>query len=327
MSIVYESIGHFPFETPPLRLQRDEALLLADPLPSNKKRHRDHPPIGAVHFPTRYVQQAFSHPRDVYKSEFARIEWQTMHDSRQAFYHRNTGADEISYEVCGRRYVLTDLGTAVVESGDFVRLPNGVAHDNYGLEDIHVLFYLPEPAAEQLEPSGTSEHLQVPFDGWLAGQVNELVSERLGGPGTDIVLFPADERLLLDHAQHHPERLQIVRPADDARGTTWVYRSANFMIGVSREARSDGREYRRHLNADEVHYQLHGHRTLVTQRGTIHLEPGDFVRIPRGVAFTSIHDAFSEHLTLISTYELQQVPESAKQGERIDADTLARMRG
>ncbi|MFT4068065.1 hypothetical protein [Paraburkholderia sp.] len=326
MSLVYESVGSFPFDTPPLRLQRDERLLLAPPLPSDRKRHRDHPPITAVHFPTRYVEQAFSHPRDVYRSEFARIEWQTMNDSRQAFYHRNTGADEISYQVHGRRHVLTDLGTVVMERGEFVRLPNGVAHDNYGLEDIHVLFYLPEPALEQLPTLRTSEFMETQFDGWVAGQVNELVSERMGGPATDIVLFPADERLLLEHAKHDPARLPVVRPTADARGTTWVYRSANFMIGVTREDASDGREYRRHLNADEVHYQLNGRRTLVTQRGTIHLEPGDFVRIPRGIAFTSIHGALSENLTLISTYELEQVPESAKQGEPIGVEALASLR-
>lgn len=326
MSIVYESVGSFPFDTAPLRLQRDEGLLLAPPLPSNRKRHRDHPPITAVHFPTQYVEQAFSHPRDVYSSEFARIEWQTMHDSRQAFYHRNTAADEISYEVHGSRYVLTDLGTVVMAPGEFVRLPNGIAHDNYGLEDIHVLFYLPEPATEQLPTLRTSEFMETQFDGWVAGQVNELVSERMGGPATDIVLFPADERLLLEHAKHNPARLPVVRPADDARGTSWVYRSANFLIGLTREDSSTGLEYRRHLNADEVHYQLKGERTLVTQRGMIHLEPGDFVKIPRGVAFTSIHDALSENLTLISTYDLQQVPESTKTGEPISVDALARLR-
>src|SRR5947199_7404845 len=56
------------------------------------------------------------------------------------------------------------------------------------------------------------------------------------------------------------------------------------------------RSYIRRLGADEIQYQVDGTRTLVTQRGVVTLEPGDFVTIPRGCAQASVSTGRSRHL-------------------------------
>ncbi|MFC7514601.1 hypothetical protein ACFQUU_06255 [Herbaspirillum sp. GCM10030257] len=325
MGIVHEHIDTFPFEQPVRIIKRQEELLLAPPISSRMKKGRDHAPIEAVHFTPEFVDQPFGHPRGVYESEFIRVEWQTMMDNRQPFYHRNCGADEISYQVCGERFLVTDMGTARLERGDFSRLPNGTAHDNYGRREIHLLFYIPGPVVE-LQPAARTSDMQIPpFPGWEAQTINEMLTEGLGGPGKDIAMFPVDERMLLETANDDPSRLQIIRAAD-VIGTTWLYRAADVMLGRTYAAASDGRVYRRHVNAHEVQYQLSGQRSLVTQRGVLQIEPGDFVCIPAGVAFTSIHKEPSAHLTLVSTREMPQVPEASKKGAPVSMDELERLR-
>jgi uncharacterized cupin superfamily protein len=324
VSIVREYIDVFPFNASPPALEREEALLLAQPLPSPMRRIRNHAPIEAVHFSPEFVEQPFGPPRGVYESTFIRVEWQTM-TNRQPFYHRNTGADELSYQVCGERTVMTERGSDHLMPGEFILIPNGVAHDNYGRQDIHVLFYVPDALSEQLPALRTTKAMESPFAGWQPQQINELITEGLGGPGQDIVMFPSDERLLLGHARQHPARLKILRPGD-APGTTWLYKSAHFLLGRTYFASRDGREYRRHLNADEVQYQISGQRTLLTQRGMLRIEPGDFVRIPRGVAFTSIHAQASAHITLVSTHEIPQVAKSLKQAIPVDIKELEGLR-
>ncbi|WP_067479106.1 hypothetical protein [Actinomadura hibisca] len=326
MSAVHEHFETFPFTAAPRVFLREEELLLAGPLAAadGRKRWRDHPPIEVVHFPPEYVEQPFAHPRGVYESAHLRLEWQTM-NNRQPFYHRNCDVDEMSYQVAGVRSLMTDLGSVDLVPGDFSRLPVGVAHDNYGREDIHVLFYVPAPVSEAHPADRVSEVLIPPFDGWEPVVTNELITECLGGTGHDIVMAPMDELTLLEHAKTETERLQILRPADTP-GTTWLYRSADVLIGRVWNEASDGRVYRRIRNAVEIQYQLSGERTLVTQRGTVRLVPGDFVQIPVGVAFTSVHAEPSAHIVLDSARELPRVAEATKVAERLPAARIEELR-
>ncbi|MDT0306614.1 hypothetical protein RM780_06520 [Streptomyces sp. DSM 44917] len=317
MGIVQEVIDAFPFDGRPLLLERDEDLLLAPPLPS-RKQLRAHPPVEAVHFPPEYIEREFSHPRGIYESDFLRVEWQTM-NNRQPFYHRNCDVDEMSFQVAGERTLMTELGTVELTPGDFSRIPVAIAHDNYGRRDIHLLFYVPAPV-EELQPAvRTAQPLETPFPGWEAAHTNELITECLGGPEHDIVMAPADERLLLGHADRVAERIRLQRPDEDAEGTTWLYGSRDLLIGRADAAFSDGRTYTRHRNATEIQYQISGTRTLVTQRGSLHLEPGDFVSIPVGIAFTSIHGGPSRHIVLASAREVPRVADATKKGEPITA--------
>ncbi|MCS7477978.1 hypothetical protein ACFFQW_42060 [Umezawaea endophytica] len=68
-----------------------------------------------------------------------------------------------------------------------------------------------------------------------------------------------------------------------------------------------GPPFTRTLDADEVQYQIGGRRTLVSQRG-----PGDLVRIPLGVAHTSVAAEPTEHLVLPADRPLLQVAGEAR---------------
>jgi uncharacterized cupin superfamily protein len=325
--VVVEHLDAFPSERPALAIARRESLLLSDPVERPGRRFREHPPIEVVRFPSRFdPSQPFGHPRGVYETDHIRVEWQTMPDHRQPFYHRNTGTDEVSYQVDGVRTLMTDVGSVDLAEGDFVALPDGVAHDNYGRGDIHVLFYVPASLSTLLAPARTSAFAMPPFAGWQPQVINEQITEGLGGPGRDIAVMPVDEQLLLEQGRHASTPLQVLRPPD-ADGTTWLYRWPDVMLGRTFHAASLGREYVRHATADEVQYQASGRRTLVSQRGMVALEPGDFVRIPRGVAFTSIHDAPSAHLALVSARPLPPVAETTRRAERATPEALKRLRG
>ncbi|MCP2338962.1 hypothetical protein [Actinomadura rupiterrae] len=326
MGLVRERFETFPFTGEARIFDREEELLLADPLafPDGRKRARDHGPVEVVHFDPAYVRQPFAHPRGVYESDFLRLEWQTM-DNRQPFYHRNCDVDELSYQVTGVRSLMTDFGSVDLVPGDFSRLPVGAAHDNYGREDIHLLFYVPAPVTETHPADRTSGVVIPPFDGWEPAVINELITECLGGTGHDIVLAPMDERVLLEQAARETERLKILRPAD-VPGTTWLYSGADVRIGRVFHEASDGRVYRRVRNAVEIQYQISGERTLVTQRGTVHLVPGDFVQVPVGVAFTSIHREASAHIVLNSARELPRVADATGFGERLPASAIEALR-
>ena len=323
---VHEYLDAFPFDAPPRKLRRREELLLAEPLPGRGRPPRDYPPIEAVHFPPDYVDQPFVPPRGVYESAAVRIEWQTM-NARQPFYHRNCGVDEISFQVCGERTIMTELGSVDVAPGEFALLPDGLAHDNYGRRDVHLLFYVPGPV-ERLGPVDRRSEARIPpFPGWAPAPINELVTEGVAGPGQDVALAPVDEQLLLAHADETEDRLEVLRPDGDAAATVWLYRSPEIMIGQTTADASTGHAYRRLRNAEEIQYQVSGTRTLVTQRGVLHLEPGDFVRIPRAVAFASIHAAPSTHLSLVSARPIPQVAKAARQAARLtpeDIDALRR---
>ena len=267
----------------------------------------------------------FAPPRGVFESDFLRLEWQSM-DNRQPFYHRNVDVDELSYQIAGPRTLMTDLGTAELVPGDFSRIPRGVAHDSYGRRASHLLFYIPAPVEELLPPVRTTQPTMPPFPGWEPAILNELITECLGGPEHEVATSPIDEQLLLEGAEHQTERIQVLRPDDGPAGTTWLYRSAGVLIGRTQAPAADGREYRRHLDVDEVQYQVAGHRTLVTPRGVLHLEPGDLVRIPLGLAFTSLHAEPSAHLTVVSTSPLPQATDSSKKAEPVTAEDVERLR-
>jgi uncharacterized cupin superfamily protein len=328
VNTVEEELLLFPFDAPGRLMQRREALLLAEPLRGPGPK-RDYAMLPVAHFPTRFEPGPFAPPRGVVENEFVRVEWQTM-DARQPFYHRNCGVDELSYQVDGDRTVMTEWGSVDVVPGDFTRLPDGVAHDNLGRRDIHLLFYVPGPAAQLLPAVRRADARLPPFPGWQAATINELVTQGLAGPGQDQVMSPTDEQLLLETACSHADRLEVLRPGPSHEGTTWVYRTAEFMLGRVCASASKGTRYFRHVNACEMQYQLAGSRMLLTQRGSVELMPGDVVCIPRGVAFTSVHDQASSHLVLASTRELQlvaQAPKATGTARRLDATELAGLAG
>ena len=88
----------------------------------------------------------------------------------------------------------------------------------------------------------------------------------------------------------------VVPPSNDpdsvlhptkAHGTEWMYESDNTWYGMTNLGKDDGFVYTRHRKAHEVQIKVKGKRALVTQRGTIQMEPGDCVELPLGTAFTT----------------------------------------
>ncbi len=326
MGTVSEVVTVIGSDEPLRTVERDEHLLLAAPHPSPLpiKLWRDHDPLTVVHFPQQYRAQPFAPPRGVYENAKVRVEWQTM-DNRQPFYHRNCDVDEISYQVAGDRTLMTELGVVEHRAGEFSRLPQGVAHDNYGRQESHLLFYIPAPVVEDRDPVRESEPVFPPFPGWEAGSINEAVTECMGSPGHDITVFPIDERRLLEQVHSEKQRLRVLR-GDTAPGVSWLYRGDYARLGAVTLPASDGQVYQRTLDADDIQYQVRGRRTLVTQRGIVELEPGDFVRIPLGLAHTSISTEDTEFLTLLSDRELPQIGETARTATPYSREQLAALR-
>jgi mannose-6-phosphate isomerase-like protein (cupin superfamily) len=325
MSTVHECVDAFPFTSPAIvKVERREELLLSAPL-AEGGRLRTHPLIEAFFFGTAYTEQKFAPPRGVYESQSIRVEWQNM-NGRQPFYHRNCGVDEISFQVCGERTLMTELGTVELSPGDFSRIPDGVSHDNFGRSDVHLLFYVPSPIQEIHAPSTSSEHKAVPFSGWQASVVNELTTEGVGGPGQDLALTPVDEQMLLDAAITADGAINVMHPHGRTEGVQWLYRNEHVCLGRYAQDSNQGTCYVKHRDAEEIQFQLKGTRTLVTQRGTLHLEPGEFVCIPRGVAFTSIHHDPSEHLVIASTTPVPAVATSSRPSARLSAAEVDALR-
>ncbi|EHY54477.1 hypothetical protein HRR83_004402 [Exophiala dermatitidis] len=326
-SIVTEHLDQFPDEQGDgdnrvLSIRRDEVLLFEHPTLKGIKL-LEHTPLEVVHFPLEFSPQQFSPPRGVYESDFLRVEWQQMNSFRQPFYHRNADVDELSYQVCGERTLMTEYGTVELRPGDFSRIPVRVAHDNFGRQGIHLLFYIPAPVRECVKVNRTAGPKIPPFDGWQAATVTEVMTNCLGGPHCDIAAAKADENLLLKHAEtiRDDEYIRVLRSdGTDENGVTaapgqsvlvaghsspgplWLYKSADVWIGSTRTkpkaedhvkngngagaGNEDGIVYRRHSRVEEIQCQITGSRTLITQRGIVQLHPGDFVNIPVGVAFT-----------------------------------------
>lgn len=328
MGTVHEHVTLFGSNEPLRVLERDEHLLLAEPHPSPFpiKLWRDHDPLTVVHFPVEYRAQPFAPPRGAYENDKLRVEWQLM-DNRQPFYHRNCDVDEISYQIAGERTLMTELGVVEHRAGEFSRIPRGVAHDNWGRQESHLLFYMPAPVTEERDPIRESEPVSPPFPGWEPGSVNEAVTECLGHPEHDITVFAVDEQRLLDHVHGDKQRLQILQGDDTTPGVSWVYRCEYVRLGVVTLPATDGRVYQRTLDADEVQYQVRGRRTVLTQRGLVELEPGDLLRIPVGIAHTSVSSEDGEYITLLCDRELPQIGETAKTAEPYSPERLAALRG
>ena len=297
----------------PLRsVTRSEDLLLAQPYPPNVpiRLWHDHPPLSVVHYPQDYQHQPFAPPRGVYENDEIRVEWQTM-KGRQPFYHRNCDVDEISYQIAGDRTLMTELGVIEHRPGEFSLIPRGVAHDNYGREESHLLFYLPAPVTELVPAQRVSTPVFPPFPGWQPGTLNEAVTQCMGAPGNDVAVFGIDEELLLHQVHREDRRIRVLR----ADSTTWLYGTERIRIGMVTAEPGGPRRYRRLLDADEIQYQVSGRRTLVSQRGTVELAPGDFVRVPLGVSHTGVATEPSRHISLLSHRELPQVAETTRQAE------------
>jgi quercetin dioxygenase-like cupin family protein len=308
----------------PLRsVARDEHLLLSPPHPPKMplKLWRDHPLLTVVHYPQEYSGQPFAPPRGAYENDEIRVEWQEMY-GRQPFYHRNCDVDEISYQIAGERTLMTELGVIEHRPGEFSRIPRGVAHDNYGRAESHLLFYIPAPVTELVPAQRSSQPVFPPFPGWQPGAVNEAVTQCMGTPGHDITVFGADEEHLLGQVHVEDRRMQVLRAKPDL-ATTWLYGTDRIRIGVVTTSPGRARHYRRTLDADEIQYQASGRRTLITQRGLIDLEPGDFVRIPLGIAHASVAAESGEYVSLLSHRELPQIAETTRTADTYSPERLA----
>lgn len=325
MTHVREHFDVFPFTTPPRVLLRDEALLLSVAEPGRFGQLWPDPvPVDVVHFDVEYHDMPFAKPRYLYEGPYGRIEWQQM-NFRQPFYHRNLDVDEMAYQIAGERTLMTEWGTAELQPGDYVRIPAGVAHDNWGRQESHILWYLPEPLTEELEPVRHATDSLPPFEGWQPAILNEAITDCMGTGPHDVAAQRSDERLILGHAQTHSDRLAVVRPeGETSDGTTgravqWVWTGPTSRIGVVDSGPTPGLDYVRHRNADEIQYQVTGRRLLVTQHGAVEVGPGDFVRIPIGLAFTSISAEPFRYISTISFHRLPRVYEASRISEPWDA--------
>ena len=333
MGVVTEVLDGIPVSDSITTLQRDEQLLLTRPkIPFFPL---DNPPnISAIHFPFEYAPKKFTPPQGIFESEHIRLEWQQMGPGvRQPFYHRNADVDELSYQICGERTLMTELGTVELREGDFSRIPVGVAHDNYGREEIHLLFYIPAPVIELVEPVRRAKFEMPPFSDWKGQNVSELLTECLGGlmgqPECALAVAMADEILILEHAQRAEasELLQVLRTSGEEGKYEWLYKSQNVWIGaVEYKQGCSGDVYRRHRRAEEIQCQIRGQRTLVSQRGTIELEPGDFVSIPEGVAFTDIAHGASFHISVLTRHHAEPKGSNVKEAIHTDWKTLRKQR-
>lgn len=316
MTIVHERLDAFPFDTAPRLIAREEDHLLTRAIPGPLGRlWAEVEPIDVVHFDPDYVQQPFAPPRFLYEGLYGRLEWQQM-DNRQPIYHRNLDVDELSYQIGGDRTLMTEFGTAELRPGEFVRIPAGVCHDNWGRKESHILWYLPEPCAEMLPADRHAEALIPPFEGWEPAVVNEVITDCLGSGPHDTAAQRADEHLILADAFEHTERLAVVRPRSGiGPEPQWIWQGPTAWIGVVESGPTRGLQYTRHRNADEIQYQISGRRLLVSQHGATTIEPGDFVRIPIGVAFTSISAETCRYITTTSYHRLPRSYPPSRPGE------------
>jgi quercetin dioxygenase-like cupin family protein len=300
---------------------RDEDLLLSPHHPNVPFKLPEQPPLAVVHYPQEFNAVPYAPPRGVYENDEIRVEWQIL-QGRQPFYHRNCDVDEISYQIAGERTLMTELGVVEHRPGEFSRIPRGVAHDNYCRADSHLLFYIPAPVAELASAQRESQPAFPPFPGWQAAPANEAVTWHMGTPGRDIALFPIDEQQLLEHVHGDNRRLQVLR-RDPGHPVTWLYGTDRVRLGMVATGPGGERRYRRTLDADEIQYQAHGRRTLITQHGLIDLEPGDFVRIPLGISHASVATEAGDYLSLLSRSELPQVADTSRVADRYTPEWLA----
>jgi uncharacterized cupin superfamily protein len=325
---VKEIIDGFPSQTDTFEVQRQEDLLLTRPDPGNLKLWSDPELLKVIHLPTKYIPADFAPPKDVYGNDFLRLEWQQM-NNRQPFYHRNADVDEISYQVTGTRTLSTEVGVLQLDPGDYTRIPVSVAHDNLGKEEVHILFYVHGPTVESGPVDRVAQAKLPPFEGWEGQIVVEMLTECLGKPHCTIAVSQTDETVLLNRAKlENQEVMTAIRASAPGvcTGTEWMYQTKHVWIGHVRLNGADGKVYHRHRQADEIQYQVSGTRTLVSQHGVVELEPGDFVCIPRGCAFTSIARAESVHICTLSSQEALIEAKASKVAKQCSSALLAEVR-
>ena len=318
MGQVTEVFDVFPFTEPPRRLLRDELALLSPAVPKAPGVRWDPiPPLKTAYFDQDYQDKGFVPPRILWSGQYGRIEWQQM-NFRQPMYHRNLDVDELSYEIRGDRTLMTEYGTVELRPGDLVRIPVGVAHDNYGRKQSHILWYVPAPIQDVAPSVRSGTNLIPPFEGWAPQIVNEVHTDCLGGRHCDTAVQLSDETLLLEQAGIETDRLQVMHPEPIGASTVWVWQSDEHWIGITATDATAGRTYTRHRNADEVQYQIAGTRLLVSANGVVEMTPGTFVHLPVGVAFTSICPGSSRYITTVSKHKLECVYEGAGESTRWD---------
>lgn len=243
---------------------------------------------------------------------------------RQPFWHRNVDVDELSFQCAGERTLMTELGSRELRGGDWSRIPVGVAHDNYGRAEVHLLFYVHAEAVECGGVVGRGEVLARPFEGWVAGEeAAEVTTECLGARGCDVAVSLAEERVLLAHGEGVGERIVVQRAEGGGDGEyEWMYKAKEVWTGAVTLRNCSGEAYRRHRKADEIQCQISGRRLLVSQRGAVELEPGDFVCVPKGCTFTSVAEE-SFHTSVLTTQEAPMKAEVARTAE-VDSAGLIR---
>ena len=331
MGRVVERFDVFPFLEPTRELLRDEQALLSPAVaPPMGAPWKPIPPLRVAHFDQEFQDRQFSPPRILWEGDSGRIEWMQM-NFRQPMYHRNLDVDEMSFQIAGPRTLMTELGTVELGPGDFVRIPVGIAHDNWGRRASHVLWYFPDPLTEVGEVVRRGEVLIPPFAGWTSETVNEVHTNCLGGrplsgstgpQHCDTAVQLSDETLLLEQAHRESERLQVLHPESSGDGTVWVWQGPDHWIGLTSVTDSDGRTYTRHRNVDEVQYQVTGTRLLVSANGVVEMTPGTFVHLPVGVAFTSIVAGASTHVTTLSRGALESVYDGATDSATWSAEEI-----
>lgn len=331
MGIITHIIDDIPSSLDESVLQKQEDKLLTTPSPRGPfKLWDEYPLLSVSHFAAEWQPSKFAPPKDVYKGPTLRLEWQQM-DGRQPFYHRNADVDEISYQVSGDRTLITDVGTTELRPGDFSRIPVSVAHDNYGRKEVHLLFYIPAPVEETGQVVSTAEIKDIPFEGWTANEnAIELMTSCLGDRECDVAVACCDEVRLLDgkSSKHpsHSSKINVQRAVSKSHEIEWMYKSNKVWLGDVNMENEKGRVYRTHRRATVIQYQKFGARTLVTQRGTIELHPGDFVQIPLGCAYTSICKGKSSHISILTFDHAELKADVTRIAEPTVVDKLASLR-
>lgn len=330
MSEITHIIDALPQSEHFIKLRRREDLFLTAPPPSAMKMWRDHEPLAVTHFAQEWKPAKFAPPLDIFSCASLRLEWQQMNE-RQPFYHRNADVDEMSYQVSGERTLMTELGTVELRAGDFSRIPVGIAHDNWGRKDIHLLFYVIANATDVGPVVGEAVIKDLPFEGWKPNpSAIEMTTECLGAKGCDISVSYVDEDLLLQGSLQEstdPDtKLVIQRPTAKDSEFEWLYESARVWIGNVHLKATKGETYRSHRRATAIHCQISGTRKLVSQRGTVELQPGDFVSIPRGVAYTSICKEDSSYILILAADDVELKSGVAKKAETSSIESVAAIR-
>ena len=246
-------------------------------------------------------------------------------NGRQPFYHRNTDREEISYHVAGERTVVTELGSVDMKVGDMARIPVGIAHDNIAKDDVHLIFYIEEGMKEVATPYRSTEYRNPPFPDWKPVDSIEFITGHLGQVGTDLSTFYTSEQMLLDNAASTDQRMAVLHPGE-AQGTEWMYKSENTWYGITKLKKDDGSVYTRHRKAHELQIQVKGRRALVTQHGTIQVEPGDCLNIPLGTAFTIIANEENTYITILMCHPAEAKKAFVKTADRTTEETLLKAR-